>query len=191
MSGVKTIFGQYDAVARDSGARRAEHRHRDAVTSADHGADQDHQRAGREHRFLGSLRAERRAAHARAGRDPAARAESAHGGGRGARSRARAPKARPTRFACAAKPKARRFARAPRRCAPTPISCSCRPSRNGTASCRRRWCRARRCRSSTCNRRRPATNSASWRFHRCRSGPRRAVLFSGPRAIAVEGRSRC
>ena len=34
MSGVKTIFGQYDAVARDSGARRAEHRHRDAITSA-------------------------------------------------------------------------------------------------------------------------------------------------------------
>ena len=34
MSGVKTIFGQYDAVARDSGARRSEHRHRDAITSA-------------------------------------------------------------------------------------------------------------------------------------------------------------
>ena len=156
MSGVKTIFGQYDAVARDSRARRPQHRHQQRDHVGDHGPDQHHQRAGREHRLLRSLRAERRAAHARAGRDPAPRAEPAHDGSRSAdRTHARRRRGR-TRSACAARPKARRSARAPMRCAQTPISCSCRPWRSGTASCRRRWCRARRCRSSICSRRRRA-----------------------------------
>ena len=70
--------------ARHSGTRCAQQRFQLRGDERDLRADQHHQRADREHRLLGDVRAERRAAHARASRNPTARAESTHDGSRGA-----------------------------------------------------------------------------------------------------------
>ena len=178
--------------ARDSGARRANIDIGDAITSAITGPITHHQRPGREHRLLGSLRAERRAAHARAGRDPAARAEPAHdrrsrreiartraegeanairlrGEAEGAAIRARADALRANADLVQLQAVEKWDGKLPTTMVPSTalpfIDLQPPPTRNRVAP--------------------------TWRFHRRRSGPRRASAIFASSAAMTGGRSRC
>ena len=153
LSGVKTIFGQYDAVRAIQERAGAEQRLRHGRHVGDHGGPisiisvqienidfSDAYEQSVEQRMLAQVEIQK------------PRAEPAHDGSRSA-DRAHARRRRGRGDPAARRGRGRGDPRARRGAAHrTPISCSCKPSRSGTASCRRRWCRARRCRSSTCSR---------------------------------------